>query len=326
MNYRKFGNTDLLVSEIGFGTWAIGGGSMIGNTAIGWGNADDLQSKEALCKALDVGINFFDTADIYGLGHSEELIGSTIGNRNDVVIASKAGNVSRNGIFTTDYSKEYILRACEASLKRLKRDVIDYYQLHSAKLEDLKKGECIEAMDQLVRAGKIRYWGLSLPTFDPIPEAAFLLSKKAGSGFQLVFNIINRIAFPLFKEIYASGYGIIARMPLQFGLLSGKFDSQTSFPDNDHRKSRLSKEIIDSYLERQSELYELSKKYDITQSQFALSYILSYDEISTVIPGIRSPQQVRLNTEGIKTISKEDRKRLESINFSELLGMIRNKQ
>lgn len=325
MNYRKFGNTDLLVSEIGFGAWAIGGGSMVGNTPIGWGDTDDQQSKEALFKALDVGINFFDTADIYGLGHSEEIIGSVTGNRKDVVIASKVGNVSRHGTFTTDYSKGYILQACEESLKRLKREAIDYYQLHTARLEDLKKEECIEAMDQLVKAGKIRYWGLSLPTFDPVPEAQYLMNHRSGSGFQLVLNIINRTAIPLIKEICTSGYGIIVRMPLQFGLLSGKFDSRMSFPDNDHRKRRLSKEIIEEYMKRQPELLLLSNKYDITQAQLALSYLLSYDEVSTVIPGIRTSEQALLNTEGIKKLSNEDHELLEKIDFRVLLKMIREK-
>lgn len=325
MNYRKFGNTDLLVSEIGFGSWAIGGGSMVGNTPIGWGDADDRQSKKALLKALDVGINFFDTADIYGLGHSEEMIGDVMGNRKDVVIASKVGNVSRDGAFITDYSKEHILQSCEASLKRLKREVIDYYQLHSARLEDLKKEECIEAMEHLVKSGKIRYWGLSLPTFHPAPEANYLMNHRSGSGFQLVLNIINRTAIPLIKEIYTAGYGIIARMPLQFGLLSGKFDSRTNFPDNDHRKRRLSKEIIEEYMKMQSELFLLSNKYDINQAQLALSYILSYNEISIVIPGIRTPEQVLLNTEGIKRLSNEDREMLESMDFSVLLKMMGEK-
>jgi aryl-alcohol dehydrogenase-like predicted oxidoreductase len=120
MQYRKFGNTDLLVSEIGFGAWAIGGGAMIGNTAIGWGDADDATSVKAIHAALYAGINFFDTADIYGLGHSENLLGETIGHKSDTIIATKAGNVSRNEQFTVDYSKEYILKACDASLKRLK--------------------------------------------------------------------------------------------------------------------------------------------------------------------------------------------------------------
>src|SRR4026209_2967890 len=142
MRYRNFGNTDLLVSEIGFGAWAIGGGAMIGNTAIGWGDADDSVSVKAIHAALDAGINFFDTADIYGLGHSEELLGKTIGTRKDILIASKCGNVSRDGKFTTDYSTDHILKACEASLRRLKRNEIDFLQLHSARVEHLKQGDC----------------------------------------------------------------------------------------------------------------------------------------------------------------------------------------
>lgn len=298
---------------------------MVGNMAIGWGNADNNHSKKALFKALDVGINFFDTADIYGLGHSEELIGDVLGRNEKAIIASKVGNVSRNNTFSTDYGKDYIITSCEASLKRLKRDVIDYYQLHSARVEDLKKEECIEVMNQLVKAGKIRYWGLSLPTFDPIPEAIYLKNRLAGNGFQLVLNIINRNSLPLIKELHAAGYGIIARMPLQFGLLSGKFGSESSFPDNDHRKHRLSKEIIDEFIVKQSDLFQLSRKYNITQAQLALSYILSYNEVSTVIPGIRTPEQCLLNTEGIVKLSNEDRDLVESIDFSELIKMMKEK-
>jgi aryl-alcohol dehydrogenase-like predicted oxidoreductase len=122
MQYRKFGNTELRVSEVGFGAWAIGGGTMIGETAIGWGNTDDAVSAGAIQAALEAGINFFDTADIYGLGHSENLLGDTISKNKEVLIATKVGNVSRNEQFTFDYSKEYILQACENSLRRLKRD------------------------------------------------------------------------------------------------------------------------------------------------------------------------------------------------------------
>src|SRR5690349_14787945 len=127
MQYRFFGNTELNISEIGFGAWAIGGGAMIGTTAIGWGEADDDTSIKAIHAAVDAGINFFDTADIYGLGHSEELLGKTIGKNKNIVIATKVGNVSRNDQFTVDYSKKYIVDACEKSLQRLQRDTIDYY-------------------------------------------------------------------------------------------------------------------------------------------------------------------------------------------------------
>jgi len=326
MNYRKFGNTDLTVSEIGFGAWAIGGGAMVGSTAIGWGDADDTVSIKAIHAALDAGINFFDTADIYGLGHSEKMIGKEMGGRKEAVIATKVGNVSRNEQFTVDYSKEYILSACEASLKRLKRDVIDYYQLHTARLTHLQNGECIEAMQQLQHQGKIRYWGLSLNTFEPDADAEFLMKNNFGNGFQLVLNIINQKALPLLKIAAGKGYGIIARMPLQFGLLTGKFDNQAAFSDNDHRKNRLTKEVIDATLTATEPVWKLCSKYNCTKTQLALSYILSYREVSTIIPGIRTPEQVKLNTEGLFQLDETDRMMIEQLgsgSFIELMELIR---
>jgi len=306
MQYRRFGNTDLVVSEIGFGAWAIGGGAMIGNTAIGWGDADDAVSVKSIHAALDAGINFFDTADIYGLGHSEELLGKTIGERKDILIATKAGNVSRNKQFTVDYSKEHILHACDASLQRLKRDIIDYYQLHSARIQHLQQGECIEAMQQLQQEGKIRHWGISLNTFDPLPEAEFFIDNNIGNGFQLVLNLLNQKTLPVVKRSAENGYGVIVRMALQFGLLTGKFDNRAIFPANDHRKNRLTKEVIDVSNNALEAVWGLCKKYNCTKTQLALSYILSYPEVSTIIAGIRTAEQVRLNTTGLFQLDKED--------------------
>jgi aryl-alcohol dehydrogenase-like predicted oxidoreductase len=326
MKNRKFGNTDLMVSEIGFGAWAIGGGAMIGETPIGWGDADDNTSAKAIHAALDTGINFFDTADIYGLGHSENLIGKAIGNMKNCIIATKVGNVSRNEQFTVDYSKEYIISACEASLKRLKKEAIDYYQLHTARLIHLKQGECIEAMQQLQQEGKIRYWGLSLNTFEPTEDATYLMNNNFGNGFQLVLNIINQLALPLTKAASEKGYGIIARMPLQFGLLTGKFDTAVNFSDNDHRKNRLTKEVIDSTLAATAPVWKLCSKYNCSKTQLALSYILSYPEVSTIIPGIRNPEQVSLNTEGLFQLAAGDRlliEKLGSTSFVELMELIR---
>ncbi|MBC7948320.1 MAG: aldo/keto reductase, partial [Chitinophagaceae bacterium] len=281
MRYRKFGNTDLLVSEIGFGAWAIGGGAMIGKTAIGWGDSNDDTSVLSINAAVDKGINFFDTADIYGLGHSETLLGKTIGRNAAIIIATKVGNVSREEQFTVDYTKDYIVSACEVSLRRLQRDAIDYYQLHTARLTHLQQGECIEAMQKLQQQGKIRYWGLSLNTFEPEPEADFLLQSNSGNGFQLVLNVLNQKALDLVKRASVNGYGIIARMPLQFGLLTGKFDSGVSFHDNDHRKNRLIPNVVESANEALKPVWGLSKKYNCTKLQLALSYVLSYPEVST---------------------------------------------
>jgi aryl-alcohol dehydrogenase-like predicted oxidoreductase len=322
MNYRKFGNTSLTVSEIGFGAWAIGGGAMVGTTAIGWGDADDAVSVKAIHAALDAGINFFDTADIYGLGHSEKMIGHEIGNRSDAVIATKVGNVARNEQFTVDYTKAYILAACDASLTRLKREVIDYYQLHTARISHLQNGECIEAMQQLQQQGKIRYWGLSLNTFEPDVDAEFLMANNLGNGFQLVLNIINQKALPLMKTAAAKGYGVIARMPLQFGLLTGKFDEQANFTDNDHRKNRLTKDVTDAALLATEPVWQLCSKYNCTKTQLALSYILSYPEVSTIIPGIRTPEQVQLNTKDLFLLDDADKQMIETLGTTSFIGLM----
>lgn len=318
MKYRQFGNTGLTVSEIGFGAWAIGGGAMIGSTAIGWGDADDTVSEKAVYAALDAGINFFDTADIYGLGHSEDLLGAIIGGKKDIIIATKVGNVSRNEQFTTDYTKEYIINACEQSLRRLRRDSIDYYQLHTARIAHLQNGECINAMQQLQQQGKIRYWGLSLNTFDPLPEATYLLDHDLGNGFQLVLNMINQRALPLLERSAAKGYGVIARMPLQFGLLTGKFDAGASFSQNDHRKNRLVPAVIQRANEALDTAWQLCKKYNCSKTQLALSYILSYPEVSSIIPGIRTPEQVAANTSGLFILDAEDKRLLEALGQKEM--------
>jgi aryl-alcohol dehydrogenase-like predicted oxidoreductase len=334
MQYRKFGSTDLVASEIGFGAWAIGGGAMVGNTSIGWGDADDAVSKQAINAALNAGINFFDTADIYGLGHSENIIGEVIGNDHKVIIATKVGNVARNDQFTVDYSKEYILKACEASLERLKRERIDYYQLHSARVAHLQNAECIEAMEQLQQQGKIRYWGLSLNTFDPFPEADFLMQRKLGNarpnglvgwGFQLVLNILNQRALSIIATANNNGYGIIARMPLQFGLLAGKFDADSTFPTNDHRHNRLTREVISMSNEALKPVWKLCEKYNITKTQLALSYVLSYPGVSTIIPGIRTPEHVVQNTTGLTRLEDADLKMIEGLgktNFISVMELI----
>ncbi len=306
MNYRKFGKTDLLVSEIGFGAWGIGGPAMVGDVAIGWGDVDDSTSILALNKSFDLGINFYDTADFYGFGHSEELIGKVFGNRDDVIIASKVGHRVEDEKILLDYSKKHILKSCDESLKRLKRDKIDFYQLHSAKLDHLKNGECIEAMEELKSKGKIRHWGISLNTFNPYPEANFLIERNLADGFQLVLNIINQRSLNLIKTASEKDYGIIARIPLQFGLLTGKFNKETRFNKNDHRFFRLEPKFLSDLLEALEDVLPLAEKYNVDKTTFALSFILNHTGVSTVIPGIKTPEQAEKNTKPIISISEED--------------------
>jgi aryl-alcohol dehydrogenase-like predicted oxidoreductase len=318
MQYRKFGRTDLQVSEIGFGAWAIGGNAKVGNTPIGWGQADDATSKQALQAAVDAGINFFDTADFYGLGHSESLIGETLKNNKDVIIATKVGHRNLEENIVLDYSKEYIIQACESSLQRLQRDAIDYYQLHSARMAHLANGECIEAMEQLKQQGKIRYWGLSLTTFAPEPEAAFLMQRQLADGFQLVFNIINQKALLVIQKASEEGYGIIARMPLQFGLLTGKFTTSSRFTNDDHRSFRLTPEILQHTLQvLEEKVWPIAKELNMTPTALALSFILSHPQINTCIPGIRTAQHVSANTSGLKQLPEEYLNALHALSINE---------
>ncbi len=307
METRRFGKSGLSVSVIGFGAWAIGGPSMAGSVALGWGNSDDAVSRRALERATELGINFFDTADFYGLGHSEELVGSVLGNRDDVLIATKVGHrIRRDQSVILDFSKEHILAACEQSLRRLRRGAIDHYQLHSVKLSHLESGECIEAMELLRSLGKIRSWGVSLNTFHPEVEAAYLLDRSLGDGFQLVLNAVNQRAVPLLEKAAALGYGIIARMPLQFGLLSGKFTRETRFPADDHRSLRLKPEILSPALDGLEELWPVAEKYRVSRTTLSLSFAASFSGVSTVIPGIRTPEQAEADTGGIVKLSAAD--------------------
>lgn len=325
MKYRILGKTGLKISEVGFGAWGIGGPAMAGEVPIGWGEVNDENSKAAIKKAFELGINFFDTADFYGLGHSEELLAEVLKpNWNDVVIASKVGHqLNDDGSVKLNYEKKYIIDACERSLKRLQKEVIDVYQLHSAKLIHLQQGECIEAMEKLVKDGKIRYWGISLNTFKPGEEAKFFIDNNIGHTFQLVFNIINQRSLqeviPLASKY---NYGIIARMPLQFGLLTGKFTSETRFQKNDHRMFRLPPELLVKSLEKLEPVWDLADKYNINKTSLAVSFILSHYEISTVIPGIKTVKQAVENTAGIIKLNDEDINYLHNYFNEELSALV----
>ncbi len=323
MKKRQFGKTDLWVSEVGFGAWAIGGSAMAGNIPLGWGSTDDKASEKAILKAVKQGINFFDTADFYGLGHSEELLGKILGKNKDIIIATKAGHrLDENQSIYFDYSKKYILKACEESLTRLQRDTIDFYQLHTARMNHLKNGECIEAMELLKTQGKIRYWGISLNTFEPFPEAEFMFDRQLGDGFQVVFNIINQRRRSIIEKAAQKGYGIIARMPFQFGLLTGKFDRNTRFVKEDHRHFRLKPEVLERSLKELENVLPLCEKYQISPAQFALSFILSFPEISTVIPGIKTEAQAVENSTGIRQLEEADKKFLMKLYDTQLHNLL----
>lgn len=271
---------------------------MAGTMPIGWAGWDREISKRAIERAVDVGITFFDTADFYGFGKSEELLGEVLGSRwGNLVLATKVGHVlAPDGSIQLNYTREHILSACEASLRRLKKDVIDIYQLHSAKLTHLVSSECIEAMQELKRQGKIRFWGISLNTYEPEPEALWMIEHNVGDTFQFVLNIFNQRALvtvlPLAEK---KGYGLIARMPLQFGLLTGKFGPDTRFDEADHRSMRLPPELLRKGNELLKRVIPLAEKLNTPLSTIALKFVLVHPAVSTVIPGIKTPEQAEQN-------------------------------
>jgi aryl-alcohol dehydrogenase-like predicted oxidoreductase len=297
MKFTRLGERGPEVSIMGFGAWAIGGHD--------WGKTDDTVSKKAIHTALDLGANFIDTADVYGFGHSEELIGEVIRERgkDKIIIASKAGNdfynngVGENGypVIKENYKQEYLIFAVEKSLKRLGIDAIDIFQLHSPDTYLLEEDEPWDTAQKLKEQGKIKHIGWSIKSFKEI-EQAFLLDRYFDilDCIQVRYNLLERDAeIELFPKAQKYGIGVIVRIPLLFGLLTGKFTRESRFENIDHRKDHLSPEILDKYLTAFENLVPKFAMYpDYTKAQVSLKFCISHPACHTVIPGAKTSQQV----------------------------------
>lgn len=288
MNKRPFGSTGIQVSEIGFGAWAIGG-NRFGNS---YGPTEDAASLSALAAALEAGCTFFDTADVYGHGHSEELLGKALaGHRKDVVIATKVGGDFYHGSPRTDFSEKYILFACEKSLERLGTDVIDVYQLHNPPLSLIERGDIFEPLEKLKSQGKIRFYGISIHN----PQEG-LAAMKAGkpSSIQVVYNLLRQdAAEDLFPEAQKRGVAIIAREPLHNGFLTGKYTNKSRFPSGDIRCG-WPQNYLDDILDSVHRLKAMLKNGQ-TLPQAALQFCLEEEAVSVVIPGCKTIEQVEEN-------------------------------
>ncbi len=293
MQYRVFGKAGIRVSEIGLGTWAMGGPAEVDGKPIGWGPADDEESLRVLHRARELGVNFFDTADVYGFGHSEELLGRAFArNWENIYVASKVGNRRYPGGQTTkDFSRGYILAACDASLKRLKKESIDLYQLHNPSLEVLRNGDWPESMEELQRTGKIRWYGASVVS---VEEAQAFLDRGMGDSLQVVYNLLRQEAAQVFEQARRENIAIIARVPLYFGLLTGKMTAGTRFPPDDHRSQRFSGEVLEQELAKLAKL-EFLKDAGYSMAQIALKFAVSHPAVATTIPGARHVKQVEEN-------------------------------
>jgi aryl-alcohol dehydrogenase-like predicted oxidoreductase len=295
MQLRDLGRTGIRVSEIGFGGWAIGGASEVSGTPFGWGKTSDDESLATIRRARELGVNFFDTADSYGFGRSESLLGIVLSRkRQDVIIATKVGVVRNTaGPLKKDFSKAHIYHAVDGSLKRLRTDYIDLYQLHNPALDDLRRGEIQEAMEMLQDAGKIRFWGVSVTT----PEEGLEIVRQGwGNTLQVLYNVLNQAPanelFPLAKQ---KGYGIIARVPLASGLLTGKMRTTTVFSKDDVRQNFLTPKRLEEVIPRVDEVKSIVGGTARSLAEGALRFVLASDAVSTTIPGARNVHQMELN-------------------------------
>lgn len=294
MNYRELGRTGWQVSEVSFGAWAIGSA---------WGQVDDRESIAALHRAIDLGVNFIDTADVYGDGHSERLIAQVLKERSEVVrVATKAGR--RLDPHVADgYTAENLTRFVERSLKNLDTEAIDLLQLHCPPTEVYYRPEVFEALDDLVKAGKILHYGVSV---EKVEEALKAIEYPNVKTVQIIFNMFrHRPAELFFREAQARKIGVIVRVPLASGLLTGKMTRETTFSPDDHRAYNRQGEAFDRGetfagvdYETGLEAVEQLKKIvpeGATLAQLALRWILMFDAVSCTIPGAKRPAQVEDN-------------------------------
>lgn len=296
MHYRRLGRTGMMVSEIGFGGWPIGG--------LRWGSVEDEASLRALQRAFDLGINFFDTADVYGHGHSEDLIGQAFASkRPNVVVATKVGiDFYAGEPAKPNFSPEYIRTALERSLERLRTDYLDILQLHNPPQKLAKDDGVWDTLAELKREGKLRFFGISARTandalaFLKAADADDEHSRRFGDTLQVAFNLLEQDAAAkgVFVEAYRQDWGIIARVPLASGMLTGKYAGDHYFPPTDFR-STWSPGRVRETARRVQTLRSLVKPPVDTMTQAALAFVLSQEAVSAVITGAKTEAQVEEN-------------------------------
>ena len=295
MQKRLLGRTGFAVSEVSFGAWAIGGT---------WGPVDDAQSLRALHGAVDDGVNFFDTADVYGDGHSERLLARLRKERRETIhVATKAGR--RLPAPTADgYHPTNLRNAVERSLRNLEVDVLDLLQLHCPPPAVYGRSEVFETLDALVGEGKLRFYGVSVET---IAEARAAIAHPNVQSVQIVFNMFRpKPAEEFFVEAARAKVGIVVRLPLASGLLTGKLGPKTEFAPDDHRSFNRNGEAFDAgetfsgvpYDRGLAAVEELRPMVPpgATLAQLALRWILMFPEVTCAIPGAKTPAQVHENT------------------------------
>lgn len=314
MQYRELGRTGWRVSAVSFGAWAIGSA---------WGDVEDAESLSALNKAVDLGVNFFDTADVYGDGRSERLLARLKRERKEeIIIATKAGRRLDPHVIE-GYTAQNLTAFIERSLKNLETETLDLLQLHCPPREAYYLPELFGALDDLVRQGKIRYYGVSV---EKVEDALKAIEFEGVQTVQIIFNIFRqRPAELFFAEAKRRRVGILARLPLSSGMLSGKLNSQSQFAPDDHRAFNRHGESFDrgetfsgvdyeTGLKAVEELRALLPE-SVTMAQFALRWILMFDAVTCAIPGAKRPSQAEENARAadLPPLSDETMQRVRKI-------------
>jgi aryl-alcohol dehydrogenase-like predicted oxidoreductase len=294
MQYRTLGKTGFRVSDISFGAWAIGGS---------WGAVDDKESLAALNKAADCGVNFIDTADVYGMGRSERLLTQFKRDRKqDIVIATKAGR-KLPAQTVEGYTRENLTQWVDESLKNLAVDALDLLQLHCPPTALYYRPEVFGYLDDLVAAGKLRHYGVSV---ERVEEALKAIEYPGVKTVQIIFNCFRlRPAALFFEQALKKQVGILARVPLASGLLTGKLGRNSRFAADDHRAFNRQGEAFDkgetfsgvdyeTALEAVEEIRRLAPQ-GASMAQFALRWILMFEAVTCAIPGAKKPEQVADN-------------------------------
>ena len=296
MKYRNLGDTDIRVSEVGFGVWTVSTGW--------WGEVDDDRSARLLRGAYERGINYFDTADTYGSGKGETLLadaGFTSGSmREDVVISTKIGydfynNTARRGQQERpqDWSEEFIRFALEQSLKRLDTDYVDFLQLHNTKMDAIEDDALFALMDDFKREGKVRSYGVALgPKIGWLEEGVKAMRERDVSGVQMIYNILEQDpGRGLIEAARETDTGLVVRVPHSSGMLEGNYDENTTFGPNDHRRHR-PKEWLLGGLKKVEQLDFLTESGERTLGQAALKFCLASPEVVSTLPNIYNEEQI----------------------------------
>ncbi|MCU4973267.1 aldo/keto reductase [Halobacteria archaeon AArc-m2/3/4] len=314
MDRRALGTTGWDVTEIGLGTWNIGSD---------WGEVSEEEGRAAVRAALDSGIDFLDTADVYGDGRSERLIAEVLADHDaEPVVATKAGR--RLDPHTTDrYTHENLERFVDRSLENLEMDTLDLLQLHCPPTDAYYQPETFDALESLVEAGKIAHYGASV---ERVEEGLKAIEYPGVETIQIIVNPFRQRPTELFfREAERRDVGVIVRVPLASGLLTGNLDADTEFPEDDHRNYNRDGDAFDvgetfagvPYdvgLEAVDELRPTVPE-EWTMAQFTLRWILDHDAVSTVIPGSTSPDHIEQNVEaaGLRELTEDERDDVEAV-------------